>query len=53
MESEREKLGNLNVKELKIELKKVGAPVSGRKAVLLQRLVDYRRNDNFARFCEV
>lgn len=49
MESEREKFGKLKVAELKVELKKVGAPLTGKKAVLLQRLLDYRRNDNFSR----
>ena len=49
MESEREKLGKLTINNLKIELRKIGAPLSGKKADLLQRLIDYKRNDNFAR----
>lgn len=38
----------MTVKELRLELKKVGALLGGKKAVLVQRLNDYRRNKNFS-----
>ena len=38
---------SMTLKELKEELRKVGARLGGKKAVLVQRLIDYRRNANF------
>ena len=37
----------LTVKELKAELRKLGARIGGKKSVLVQRLSDYKRNQNF------
>lgn len=46
MESGKE-ISALTLKELKSELKKVGARLGGKKADLVQRLLDYKRNQNF------
>ncbi|XP_053388346.1 uncharacterized protein LOC123544826 isoform X2 [Mercenaria mercenaria] len=41
------KFGSLTIPQLKAELKKRGARLSGRKNELVERLVSYERNQNF------
>jgi len=40
--------GNLNIAQLKIELEKRGAKVTGRKKELIERLESYEKNANFS-----
>ena len=40
--------GKWTNKQLIVELSKIGARTDGRKAQLVQRLEDYRRNSNFS-----
>lgn len=48
MSSSEVDFSTMTVKQLRVELKKVGALLGGKKAALVQRLTDYRRNKNFA-----